>query len=757
MSKKDEVETSVERADPLVGTIFDKRFRVDERIAVGGFGAIYRATHVKSGHPIALKVLLPVLAQDLGVVARFRREGDTLTALRNPHTITAYELGQAADRTLFITMELLHGESLFERYKANGPFEWKRMVKIAREVCESLEEAHAMGIVHRDLKPTNIHLEKHGDDPDYVKVLDFGIAKILRGSDFDASDITNAGQMIGTIDYMSPEQMVGGTVTGQSDIYTLGIVMYEMIAGTTPFPESLTAAQALAAVMKTKPEPLYLRAPVPEELDRIVMRCLERDTSRRYATVKELRMDLSRLLAGIVPSRASAIETKPIERHDDEATEFTPPPVRRAKRPSGEDTTFTPPPEPLLAQTRRAEWSTSESTALIPPSQQLLADSRRAKRESVEETTFTPPPEPLLAQARRAKRPSVEDTSFTPPPEALLAQARRAKRPSVEDTAFTPPPAGVLDELRTPPGGGHAPEWTDEDEYAGTAPRLRAHATGKGEHAAKPPRTRASAQPAGDEHERVTAVARLADIVERAAMTRGSAIERAATIPRGDASERAATVPRAERKPTTAPPPIPSAARKPPSAPPPVPAQPRSGSQPRALSSQLAAPAVPRTLTPSQNPSNAPALSRTMTPSTAPVRQTPVPQLVAAPFSSRPVAPSSPSSPTDAMEHPPGAAPHAAPQGFAPNMPPHVPTPAGIAPYTPNMPPHVPTPAGIAPYTPDVPTPGGLSPYPLAPQHAPNGFDMGRMTAREATIRRLIWIVVIVVGLGIGAILATQL
>src|SRR5690349_17968965 len=185
----------------LVGTVFDKRFRIEERIATGGFGAIYRATHIKSGHPVALKVLLPSLAQDLGVVARFRREGDTLTALRCPHTINAYELGQAGDRTLFITMELLHGESLFERYKANGPFEWKRMARIARQVCESLAEAHAAGIVHRDLKPTNIHLETHGDDSDFVKVLDFGIAKILRGSDFDAADITNAGQMIGTLDY----------------------------------------------------------------------------------------------------------------------------------------------------------------------------------------------------------------------------------------------------------------------------------------------------------------------------------------------------------------------------------------------------------------------------------------------------------------------------------------------------------------------------------------------------------------------------
>ena len=122
-TRDDESATAIAVIDPLVGSIFDKRFRIDEKIAAGGFGAIYRATHVKSGHQIALKVLLPTLAQDLGIVARFRREGDTMTALRSPHTITAYELGQAPDRTLFIVMELLHGKSLFDHYEQHGgPF-----------------------------------------------------------------------------------------------------------------------------------------------------------------------------------------------------------------------------------------------------------------------------------------------------------------------------------------------------------------------------------------------------------------------------------------------------------------------------------------------------------------------------------------------------------------------------------------------------------------------------------------------------------
>jgi serine/threonine protein kinase len=564
VSRQDDVQTSVERADPLVGTIFDKRFRVEERIAAGGFGAIYRATHVKSGHPIALKVLLRELARDLGVVARFRREGDALTALRNPHTITAYELGQAADKTLFIVMELLYGESLFEKYKANGPLEWKRVVKIAGEVCEALEEAHALGIVHRDLKPTNIHLEERNGDRDYVKVLDFGIAKILGAG---AADLTNAGQMIGTIDYMSPEQMVGAAVTGQSDIYTLGIVMYEVIAGAPPFGESMTASQALAAVMKTKPQALYLRAPVPEELDRIVMRCLERDTQKRYATVAELRHDLERLLEGVAPTRAQLV-TKPMPRAEDERTELTPVP-------------------------RIGDWA-QESTTLVPPPAQLVASSRR-KRETEEPTQFTPPPEALLAQTRRPGR----DSDF-------------------ELTQMTPPPAKLLDKSR---------QWDDDDEQLPTEAVRRGRAL---------PKRNEGTNQAANEHERVTAIASLEDIAQRAAQTRAQANDdRAATTAFTRSSEQVMTAAyprRAEsspgtRKPSTLPP-APTPPRRPPSGAPasrtmtpqPQPAAPRTFTPEQ--------PPLPRTFTPGQNP-------RAMSPASQPFStpQTPIPQLVAAPYS----------------------------------------------------------------------------------------------------------------------------
>src|SRR5688572_20396350 len=213
------------RRKTLVGAELDGRFRVDAKIAEGGFGSIYRATHLGSKHVVALKVLHSELAADENLAARFRREGETLASLRSPHTVSVYELGETDEGTLYIAMELLRGESLLDRFRTRGPLPWRNVLEIMKQVCRSLGEAHAMGIVHRDLKPANIHLEQN----DHVKVLDFGIAKLLRGSDCDdGNDLTRVGQAVGTLEYMAPEQLIGAACDGRSDIYALGVVVYEM-------------------------------------------------------------------------------------------------------------------------------------------------------------------------------------------------------------------------------------------------------------------------------------------------------------------------------------------------------------------------------------------------------------------------------------------------------------------------------------------------------------------------------------------------
>jgi serine/threonine-protein kinase len=285
------------KSDPLIGTLLDDRFLIEARIAIGGFGAIYRA-RTADGAEVALKILHPRLTGDPSMVARFRREGAIMTQLHDPNTVKTLAVGETGDGTRYIAMELLAGENLHARLSRDGTLPWPTAVAIARAVCSSLAEAHALGVVHRDLKPENIHVEARGDGPDIVKVIDFGIVKIAHGSAIDdGKDLTFAGHMIGTYDYMSPEQIVGSPCSDLSDIYSLGVVTYEMLTGRRPFPEAQSAAAMMAALLTQTPPPPSLVAAIPPELDRIVMRCLAREPEDRFRDVVALAGAFDRLLA----------------------------------------------------------------------------------------------------------------------------------------------------------------------------------------------------------------------------------------------------------------------------------------------------------------------------------------------------------------------------------------------------------------------------------------------------------------------------
>ncbi|HEY1551277.1 MAG TPA: serine/threonine-protein kinase [Kofleriaceae bacterium] len=333
--REDPDRTKVALVDPWMGQLIAGRYRLELRIAAGGFGAIYRALDLATDRDVALKLLHASLAQDEGVAARFRREGAALARLRDPHTVAAYEVGETDDGTLFIAMELLGGDSLHTVFQEQGPMSWRNVAAIARAVCSSLREAHAQGIIHRDLKPANIHLE--GEHRDFVKVLDFGIAKIVGGA-LDNSDLTSAGQMIGTFDYMPPEQMVGGETTGKSDVYALGIVMYELLVGQRPFGDLPTAASMLAAMLSTIPRsPAQRRVSIPHELDRAIMRCLAQKPEDR-PTVDEL----AHLLDVLIEEDEDRTHVEPF-RHVDHTTDRVPkqrqtPPPMMDEFPSGEQT-----------------------------------------------------------------------------------------------------------------------------------------------------------------------------------------------------------------------------------------------------------------------------------------------------------------------------------------------------------------------------------------------------------------------------------
>ena len=293
-STDEEERTTRDDRDPLLGTLLAQRYRVDYELAAGGFGAIYRGEDVRTGREVALKVLHRGLAADPKLVKRFRREGAALAALRNPHTLRAYELGETRDGTLFIVAELLGGETLFDRLAREGTFPAARAIAIARAICSSLGEAHERGIVHRDLKPSNIHLEQRGDNPDFVKVLDFGIAKILRGSDLGHTELTDTGRTVGTPEYMTPEQITGETVTNRTDIYAVGVLLYEMLLGERPYRDANNATTMLASILNGPAPRLSARLPaLSPELDRIVARCLEREPRARFASVGDLDVALA--------------------------------------------------------------------------------------------------------------------------------------------------------------------------------------------------------------------------------------------------------------------------------------------------------------------------------------------------------------------------------------------------------------------------------------------------------------------------------
>ena len=451
--------TMVERIDPLMGTVLAQRYRIDFRLASGGFGAIYRATHIETGQQYALKVLHAELATaDARVIARFRREADTLSQLRSPNTIQAYEIAEAPDGSLYIVMELLHGESLYEQFRAKGVLAWERVVHIGRQVCNSLAEAHALGIIHRDLKPANIHLETRDGKSDFVKVLDFGIAKIMQDSELDSTELTQAGQMIGTFDYMAPEQMVGGQCTGKTDIYTLGIVMYEMICGRRPFADASSPTAMLAALLTQAPPPLGVRG-VPGGLEEILLKCLEREPQHRYDDVTELATDLDRLMTPVNDQTIKLHTPTPII-IDSEATVVaqprakrgTPPPSTEHRPRRGSE----PPPEP------RAKRESS------PPSPNVIrregsspaipvSPEHRAKRESSPHVVHRDrPSQPVpLAPKEPAADPNAWQSLQLPKRERETGPVARGARDSqpvpVLPKGSGPGPDRIAPERPTPP------------------------------------------------------------------------------------------------------------------------------------------------------------------------------------------------------------------------------------------------------------------------------------------------------------------
>ncbi|MGB7208962.1 MAG: serine/threonine-protein kinase, partial [Pyrinomonadaceae bacterium] len=255
-------------------------------------GAVYLAEDTKLDRKVALKILPSKFAEDKDRMSRFVREAKSASALNHPNIITIYEIGES-DGTHFIATEFIDGKTLSEYAKAN-PLNYKSALEIAIQVASALDEAHSAGIVHRDIKPDNVMVRASG----LVKILDFGIAK-LSASSTSASDSsedataiksgTSPGMIIGTANYMSPEQAKGKAVDARTDIFSFGVVLYELIAEQLPF-EGENALEMISSIFKDEPKPL--NAEVPIEITKIISKCLRKDRDERYQTIKDVLIDL---------------------------------------------------------------------------------------------------------------------------------------------------------------------------------------------------------------------------------------------------------------------------------------------------------------------------------------------------------------------------------------------------------------------------------------------------------------------------------
>ena len=270
--------------------VLNDRYEIHRRLARGGMAQVYLARDRSLDRPVAVKELVPEFAGDPSFVERFRREAQAAANLSHPNIVGVYDWG-AQDGTYFIVMEYVDGPSLSRVLRSDGPFHPRRAAEIAAEVAAGLGFAHSHGVVHRDVKPGNVLLTRSGQ----AKVTDFGIARALSSSD---EDLPQAGSVMGTATYFSPEQAQGLPVDPRSDLYSLGVVLYELVTGRPPFSGDTPLAIAYKHVQDQPAPPSTLMAGLPEALEAIIMKLLSKRPDDRYATAEELRADLNRFLAG---------------------------------------------------------------------------------------------------------------------------------------------------------------------------------------------------------------------------------------------------------------------------------------------------------------------------------------------------------------------------------------------------------------------------------------------------------------------------
>lgn len=289
----------------VVGSVIADRYHILKKLGEGGMGAVYLGEHVKMGRKSAIKIMAQSMANDPDAIARFNREAANAARINHPHVCAIYDFGETKDGLIYLAMEFIEGEALTDLIEREGALPPRRAARIIQQAGDALQAAHDLGIVHRDLKPDNIMITRGRDGADVVKVVDFGIAKAMGGE--EGQKVTKTGLVVGTPEYMSPEQLAGDKLDGRSDIYSLALVLYRMVTGTLPFVAD-TAQEMMIKRLTDDPLPLNQARPdgnFPPRLQDVMTRALMRMPSGRYASAAEFARDVAQAVAGMADVAAA--------------------------------------------------------------------------------------------------------------------------------------------------------------------------------------------------------------------------------------------------------------------------------------------------------------------------------------------------------------------------------------------------------------------------------------------------------------------